>query len=41
VRALFILAITLLALSACKTTWQPPPGTGHFDRWSDDRRRGD
>ncbi len=38
VRALLILAIILLALSACKTTWQPPLGTGHSDRWDDSNR---
>jgi len=32
-RALIILAIVLLALSACKREWAPPPGTGYYDRW--------
>ncbi len=39
VRALFILAIILIGLSACKTTWQPPPGTGDFNRWGDNDHR--
>jgi hypothetical protein len=38
VRALLVLAIIGLALAACKTTWQPPPGTGHSDRWDDSYR---
>jgi hypothetical protein len=32
VRTLLVLAIVLFALSACKTAWQPPPGTGYYDR---------
>ncbi len=38
VRALLVLAIVGLAFSACKTTWQPPPGTGYYDRWGDSNR---
>ena len=32
VRALLFLTIVLLALSACKRSWEPPAGTGHYDR---------
>jgi len=32
VRTLLVWAIVLFALSACQTTWQPPPGTGYYDR---------
>ncbi len=38
VRVLLVLAIVVLAVSACKTTWQPPPGTGYSDRWDDGGR---
>ena len=41
VRSLCILAIIVLALSACKTTWQPPLGTGQNDRWGDSTRQRD
>ena len=37
-RRLLILMIAVLALSACRTTWQPPPGTANQGRWIDSDR---